>query len=367
MTIRPAQIGDHLDQVATPSLLIDLDAFERNLDRMASLVPANGKIRLRPHVKTHKCIEVAQAQIARGAVGVCVQTVAEAEAMVAGGVRDVLLTNQIADKARAKRFAALAATATVASCADDPRHVALLDEAAAAAGTNPGMLVEIDVGQHRCGVEPGRQAAALAQSIARSKHLHFRGLQAYHGSAQHLRDPDARRAAIAAAAAATDATLTEIRKAGLEAEIVGGAGTGTFQLEQQAGPWTELQAGSYVFMDADYRRNDAPPQFENALFVLATCSSVARAGHAVIDAGLKAIAFDSGMPLVVAPQGAIYAKASDEHGTLDLDQAALSIGARVRLIPGHCDPTVSLHDWLVGLRGDRVEALWQVRARGPGL
>ncbi|GIL39907.1 DSD1 family PLP-dependent enzyme [Roseiterribacter gracilis] len=365
--MKPANIGDRLDQVATPSLLIDLDAFERNLDRMASLVPANGKVRLRPHVKTHKCVEVAQAQIARGAVGVCAQTVAEAEAMVAGGIRDVLLTNQIADASRAARFAALAAHATVASCADDPRHVALLEEAAAAAGTTPGMLVEIDVGQHRCGVEPGAQAVALAQTIARSKHLRFRGLQAYHGSAQHLRDPDARRTAIAASADATNATLAALRNAGLEAEIVGGAGTGTFELEQQAGPWTELQAGSYVFMDADYGRNNAPPQFENVLFVLATCSSVARAGHAVIDAGLKAIAFDSGMPVIVTPKGAVYAGPSDEHGTLDLNGALLTIGARVRMIPGHCDPTVSLHDWLVAVRGDRVEALWQVRARGPAL
>ncbi|MDB5364778.1 MAG: alanine racemase [Rhodospirillales bacterium] len=368
---KPASIGDSLAQVATPSLLVDLDAFERNLDRMAAAVPApspgSSKVRLRPHVKTHKCVEVAQAQVARGAVGVCVQTVAEAEAMVAGGITDILLTNEIADPRRAARFAALAARATVACCADDARHVALLDEAAAEAGTRPGMLVEIDVGQGRCGVAPGRKAAELAQAIARAPHLRFRGLQAYHGSAQHLRDPDERRAAIAAAADETRATLDALRAVGLEAEIVGGAGTGTFALEQQAGPWNELQAGSYVFMDADYGRNTAPPAFENALFVLATCISTARAGHAVVDAGLKAIAFDSGMPLVVTPPGAAYQKASDEHGSLELGPASLAVGERVRLIPGHCDPTVSLHEWLVAMRGDRVEALWQVRARGAGL
>jgi D-serine deaminase-like pyridoxal phosphate-dependent protein len=365
--MKPAQIGDRLAQVATPSLLIDLDAFERNLDRMASHVPPGGTVRLRPHVKTHKCVEVAQAQIARGAVGVCVQTVAEAEAMVAGGVGDVLLTNEISDASRAARFAALAAKANVASCADDARHVALLDEAAAAAGTKPGMLVEIDVGQHRCGIEPGRKAAELAQAIARAPNLRFRGLQAYQGAAQHLRDPDARRAAIDAAAEMTNATLAELRKLGLKPEIVGGAGTGTFALEQAAGPWNELQAGSYVFMDADYGRNTAPPQFENALFVLATCVSTAQAGHAVVDAGLKAVAFDSGLPIVVTPKGASYVKASDEHGSLDLANISLAIGAQVRLIPGHCDPTVSLHDWLVAMRGDRVEALWQVHARGAAI
>ncbi len=365
--MKPAKIGDHVTQVATPSLLIDLDAFERNLDRMAQLVPANGKVRLRPHVKTHKCVEVARAQIARGAVGVCVQTVGEAEAMVAGGIADVLLTNEIADAPRAARFAALAARANVASCADDARHVALLDEAAAAAGTKPGLLVEIDVGQHRCGIEPGRKAAELAQAIAHAPNLRFRGLQAYHGAAQHLRDPDARRAAIAAAAEATDATLADLRKLGLEAEIVGGAGTGTFALEQAAGPWNELQAGSYVFMDADYGRNTAPPQFENALLVLATCISTARAGQAVVNAGLKAVAFDSGMPVVVTPNGATYRQGSDEHGSLDLNGTALTVGAQVRLIPGHCDPTVSLHGWLVGVRGDRVEALWQVHARGAAV
>jgi D-serine deaminase-like pyridoxal phosphate-dependent protein len=364
---QPANVGDSFAQVATPSLLVDLDAFERNLDRMAALVPADGKVRLRPHVKTHKSVEVALAQIARGAIGVCVQTVAEAEAMVAGGITDVLLTNEIPDAGRAARFAALAASATVACCADDARHVALLEEAAAAAGTRPGMLVEIDVGQHRCGVEPGPKAVELAQMIARAPHLRFRGLQAYHGSAQHLRAPDQRRAAVAGAADATAATLDALRRAGLEAEIVGGAGTGTFTFEQQAGPWNELQAGSYVFMDADYGRNIAPPAFENALFVLGTCISTARPGHAVVDAGLKAIAFDSGVPLIVAPSGATYATGSDEHGSLELGAASLAVGDRVRMIPGHCDPTVSLHEWLVAMRGDRVEALWQVRARGAGV
>jgi 3-hydroxy-D-aspartate aldolase len=363
----PARLGDPIDQVATPALLVDLDAFERNLDRMAARVPPNGAARLRPHAKTHKCVEIAKLQIARGAIGICVQTVAEAEAMVAGGIGDVLLTNEIADARRAARFAALAAQARVACCADDLWQIELLDAAAAEAGTRPGMLVEIDVGQGRCGVRPGDDALQLAEAIERAPNLVFRGLQAYHGSAQHLRAPNQRRAAIQAAATAVRSTIDRLDAAGLVPEIVGGAGTGTYAIEQELGPWNELQPGSYVFMDADYARNGTPPDFEPALFVLATCISTARPGQAVLDAGLKAIAFDSGMPTVLDPAGALYRKTSDEHGTLELGPAALALGARARLLPGHCDPTVSLHAWLVGIRAGHVETLWQVQARGPAL
>jgi D-serine deaminase-like pyridoxal phosphate-dependent protein len=353
-----------LDEVDTPALIIDLDAFEANLDAMAASLDGTG-IRLRAHAKTHKSPVIAKLQIARGAIGQCVQKVAEAEILAWSGVPDIIVTNQVVGAAKLARLCALTAITRIAVCVDDPRQIEALEASAAAAGTALSVLVEIDVGMGRCGVQPGPDAVALAQQIAASPHLIFGGLQAYHGSAQHMRSPDQRRTAIAAAADAARRTVEQLRQQGLACPIVGGGGTGTFAHEIASGIYTEIQAGSYVFMDADYARNQAGPNFCQALFVLSTVMSTAMPGVAVLDAGLKALAVDSGLPLVWERPGVAYVGASDEHGKLICEPGTTpGLGEKLLLVPGHCDPTVDRYDWYVGVREGRVACLWPVAAHG---
>jgi 3-hydroxy-D-aspartate aldolase len=272
-TYRPAEIGMPIAEVDTPALILDLDAFRRNLDRLdASL--AGKPVKVRPHAKSHKCPEIALRQLKRGAVGVCCQKVSEAIAMVDGGVPDVLIANEVVGAPKLGMLAALAKRARVAVCADDPGNVAALDEAARAAGVRLDVLVEVNVGANRCGVEPGEPAVKLAQSIARSRNLRFAGLQAYQGAAQHLRKVEERRAAIENACARVKQTTELLSKAGIACEKVTGAGTGTYMFEAVSGIYHELQAGSYIFMDVDYGKNDwtesGIPRFEHSLFVWTT-------------------------------------------------------------------------------------------------
>ena len=371
----PAAVGMPLADVDTPALIIDLDAFERNLRRMADFAGKAG-VRLRTHAKTHKSPIIGAKQMELGAVGLCCQKVSEAEVMVDGGITDVLISNEVAGRAKMDRIADLAKRANVAVCVDDAGSVAELEAAAVKAGATLDVLVEIDVGAKRCGMKPGQPAAELAQQIARSPHLRFAGLQAYHGSAQHVREASARRDHIASAVALVEDTLRALRALGLEAHIVGGGGTGTYEHEAASRVYNELQCGSYIFMDADYARNKRADggsfdSYEHALFVYATAMSVPESTRAVLDAGLKAFSVDSGMPLPWNLPGAVYHRPSDEHGILDLSGSAARVqrGEKVLLVPGHCDPTINLHDWYVGVRGfgtasATVETLWPVAARG---
>jgi 3-hydroxy-D-aspartate aldolase len=371
----PAAVGMPFADVDTPALVIDLDAFERNLRRMADFVGKAG-VRLRAHSKTHKSPIIAARQMELGAVGVCCQKVSEAEVMVEGGIGDVLVSNEVAGSAKLDRLAALAHRARIGVCVDDPGNVAEMEAAAAKAGATLDVLVEIDVGAGRCGIAPGVPAARIAEQIASSPHLRFAGLQAYHGSAQHVREAAARRDQIARAVEMVEETLRALRAVGLEARVVGGGGTGTYENEAASRVYNELQCGSYIFMDADYARNRRADggmfdAYEHALFILATVMSAPEAARAVVDAGLKTFAFDSGMPSPWKLPGAAYHRPSDEHGVLDLTNCTERPrrGDKVLLVPGHCDPTVNLHDWYVGVRGfgtaaAYVESLWPVAARG---
>ncbi|HEY3848541.1 MAG TPA: DSD1 family PLP-dependent enzyme [Acetobacteraceae bacterium] len=366
----PAQPGMREEEIDTPALLIDLDAFEFNLDRMAALLAPTG-VKLRAHAKTHKSPVIAKLQMARGAVGQCVQKVAEAEVLAWGGIPDILVSNEVVGAGKLARLCALTHIAKVAVCVDDAAQVAMLETAAADAGIRLPVLVEIDVGAARCGIAPGPDAVALAQRIAGSKHLVFGGLQAYQGSAQHKRTVAERRTLIAGAVDASRRTVEQLRQQGLACPIVGGAGTGTFEIEAHSGVYTEMQAGSYVFMDADYARNmdaDGAPisTFRHALFVLATVMSAPKPGLAVLDAGHKAVSVDSGFPLIWQRPDIRYVSASDEHGKLDVasETTMPKLGEKLRLVPGHCDPTVDRYDWYVGVRGRRVECLWPIAARG---
>jgi 3-hydroxy-D-aspartate aldolase len=363
----PATVGMRLEEVDTPALVIDLEAFERNLQRLSGAVA--GRVRVRAHAKTHKCAEIARRQVAAGAVGVCCQKVAEAEAMVEGGIADVLVSNEVVGPAKLARLAALARRARIGVCVDDARNVADLAAACRVAGSKLDVYVEVDVGARRCGVAPGAPVVALAREVMAQEGLRFAGLQAYHGAAQHLRSAVERRAAIERAAAAVHETRAQLEAAGIACPLVTGAGSGSFAYEIESGAFDEIQPGSYVFMDADYGRNEwsAPlPRFEHALFVLATVMSRPVPGRAVVDAGLKASSVDSGLPLVWQRPGLACVRVSDEHGVIEIEPGAPApaLGDKLLLVPGHCDPTVNLYDWYVCVRGGRVEALWPIEARG---
>lgn len=364
----PARPGMTVDKVDTPALLVDLDAFETNLQRMAREMTG---VRIRPHAKTHKCAVIGLQQMALGAVGMCCQKVSEAEALVYGGVPDVLVTNQIVGKRKLQRLASLARRAHLGVCVDDAGNLDDVAAAAAEAGVTLDVYVEIDVGAARCGVAPDQAAVELAKRAAAKPSLKFMGLQAYHGSAQHLRTPAERKAAIESASAKAAQAKALIEKAGIPCPIVTGAGTGTYRFEAASGVYNEIQPGSYIFMDADYARNQGEgnrpfDDFRHSLFVLATVMSRAAPDRAVTDAGLKALSIDSGLPTVAGGVEAEYVSASDEHGKLQLGKSAqaIKLGDKLRLIPGHCDPTVNLYDWYVCVRGNRVEAVWPIAARG---
>ena len=367
---RPAEIGMALEDVDTPALLLDLDAFEFNIQLMAGFAKKFG-INHRPHAKTHKSPVVAQKQIAAGAVGQCCQKVAEAEILVAGGVSDVLVSNQIVGRRKLDRLAGLARNANIRVCVDDQDNINQINAAAKRFNAKIDVLVEIDIGAGRCGVVPGKAAVELAQIIAKNSNLTFGGLQAYQGRAQHIRGFGERKIAIEKAGKLVQETIHLLSEAGLECRLVTGAGTGTFQFEADSGIWNELQAGSYCFMDADYGLNlnetgEFINTFRNSLFIWSTIMSHPTKDRAVVDAGHKATSIESGLPLVADLKDVKYVSASDEHGSLALGRDAidLKIGKKIRLIPGHCDPTVNLHDWYIGIRNGMVEAIWPVEARG---
>ncbi len=352
--------------IDTPALVVDLDAMQRNLLAMAGFARERG-LRLRPHAKTHKSAWIAQQQIARGAVGVCVQKTSEAEALAAAGVRDLFITNEVVGDAKLARVAALARDVTLAIAVDSALGIDRLAAALHHARSRAGVFVEIDVGHGRCGVSP-RAAATLAGSVV-AHGLRFAGLQAYHGRAQHLRSAQERAAAIAAASRAVQDALGALAAAGIACPLVSGAGSGSFVLEAASGLWGELQCGSYVFMDRDYADNAAltgAPRFEHALFVKSQVMSRA-ADHAVIDAGHKSHAIDSGLPRVWGRDDLQFVNGGDEHGILR-GAALPALGETVWLVPGHCDPTVNLHATMLGVRGGLgrgvVERIIAVDARG---
>ena len=351
----PASVGQRLEEVDTPALVLDLDAFENNLNTLNASV--QNKVRVRPHAKTHKCPEVAKRQIALGAVGMCCQKVSEAEAMVDGGVSDVLISNEVVGAPKLARLAELSRRAKIGVCVDNAENVRQLKG-------DLDVYIEIDVGMRRCGVPPGAPAVALAREIVKSG-LRFGGLQAYHGRAQHIRSMEERHAVIETAAQHVQHTKRLLKEAGIDCPIVTGAGSGTFMLEVEAGAWDEIQCGSYAFMDVDYAKNEwaAPlPRFEHALFVLSTVMSRPSAEVAIVDAGLKASSVDSGMPGVWQKE-LRYTHASDEHGWVE-GKSPPALGEKLLLVPGHCDPTINLYDWYVCVRRGRVEALWAITARG---
>ena len=362
-----AVVGEPLAAVDTPALLLDLDAFERNCDRLEQSLQGRS-VAVRPHAKSHKCPEIARRQMRRGAVGICCQKVSEAWAFAEAGIDNILISNEVVGDKKIAQLIALARRITISVCVDDHRNAHDIHTAAQSAGVVIPVLMELDVGAHRCGVAPGIPALQLAQAIRQMPGLTFAGLQAYHGPAQHMRSEREREAAIGEAITLTKSTRDLLLAHGIACPVIAGAGTGGFLVEAASQVYTELQVGSYIFMDVDYARNDwthsRMPKFEHSLFVWTTVMSVRGDHHAVVDAGLKASSVDSGLPVVADRPDVIYMKASDEHGVLQVNGPPLALGDKLRLIPGHCDPTVNLYNELVVVQGDCVQAIWPITARG---
>ena len=369
----PALPGMDEADIQTPCLIIDLDALERNVKKMGILSKEMG-VRHRAHGKMHKSVDVAKLQeTLGGSVGICCQKVSEAEVFVRGGIKDVMVSNQVCDLVKIDRLARLPKLgARILVCVDDPENVANLATAAQKHGTELECLVEIDCGAGRCGVITSQDVVNIAKLIDAAEGLKFAGIQAYQGAMQHMDLYNDRKEKIDIAVEMVDSAVTALKSQDLECDIVGGGGTGSYYFEGNSGVYNELQCGSYAFMDADYGRildKDGKRidqgEWENALFILTSVMSHSKADKAIVDAGLKAQSVDSGLPTVFGRTDKVeYLKCSDEHGVVGDPDGVLKVNDKLKLVPGHCDPTCNVHDWYVGVRGGKVETLWPVSARG---
>jgi D-serine deaminase-like pyridoxal phosphate-dependent protein len=359
--VKPATLAD----VPTPALIVDLAALDRNIARMARFF-ADGACRLRPHVKAHKTPAIARRQIAAGScAGLTCATLREAEA-VAAFCDDILIANEIVTADKVSRAAVLAsASRRVTVAVDSVEGVEALASAADAAGVTLGVLVDVNVGQMRCGVLPGEPALALASRVSNTRGLELRGVMGYEGHVQPVRDRAERTAQAQRAMASLVETAAQMRAAGLPCDIVSAGGTGTYDISGRVAGVTEIQAGSYALMDTDY--GDVGVPFEQAFFVLGTIVSRPAADRCVADAGHKSTTKDHALPRVHGVDGAVVTSLNDEHATIAIPPGStIRIGDRVRLVPSHTDPTMNLHDALYVFEGERVVDVWPIAARGYG-
>ncbi len=357
--------------IATPSLLLDLDAFESNISKMSNHAKT-ASINLRPHAKTHKCPEIAIRQIRAGALGVCAATIREAEAMAAAGIKGILITSEMVGRERIERLARLTQKAAdTVSVVDNIAHVEQLNDAAAAAKIKLNVMIDIDPGMHRTGIPPGDQAVALAEKIKKLSSLNLAGVQCYSGVSAHVVGFEARRAHSEKALTPAFETIARLKKIGIQVNTVSGGSTGTYNIDPAFKGLTELQVGSYVFMDVEYRNIGGKSgavydDFGQSLTVVGTVISQNHAGLATVDAGFKAFATDRGYgPDIKGVTGVKYRFGGDEHGLLELQKPSseIRLGDRLEFIVPHCDPNVNLFDRIYCLRGEKLEAVWSI-ARG---
>jgi len=366
----PAKPGMAEADIQTPCLVVDLDALERNIVTMGNYAKEMG-VRHRVHGKMHKSVDIAHLQEELGdSCGVCCQKVSEAEVFARGGIKDVLVSNQVRDPAKIDRLARMPKLgARTLCCVDDIENVAELAAAVKKHGTEIECLVEIDCGAGRCGVTEGQPVVDIAKAIDATPGLKFAGIQAYQGAMQHMENYLERKEKLDIAIAMVARTIDMLKTEGLECDIVGGGGTGSYYFEGNSGVFNELQCGSYAFMDADYQRihdenGEKISEFENALFILTSVMSHTKTDKAICDAGLKAQSVDSGLPYIFGRDDVEYIKCSDEHGVIADPTGALKITEKLKLVPGHCDPTCNVHDYYVGVRNGKVEKVWPISARG---
>lgn len=358
-------IGMRKEDLDTPALCLDIGLVEANLRRMAdffSPLPA----RLRPHSKTHKSPILAQMQIAAGAIGITCAKLGEAEIMAQGGIRDILIANQIVTPAKIARLVNLAAYTEVMVAVDTRENVIGLAQAAAAKGVRLRVLIEVDVGMGRCGVAPGEPSLALAREIAARPSLRFEGIMGYEGHAVMIVDPTERKRVAEAAMAKLVSTRGLIAQDGIPVPIVSAGGTGTYAITGRYPGVTEVQAGSYLTMDRQYYEVVGMREFGCALTLLATVIH-ATDERAVIDAGKKSLTADFGMPAVSNPVGWEIVRLSEEHGALrriDPQATLLHVGDKVEIVPDHGCTTINLHDEYHVFRDGVLEAIWPISARG---
>jgi 3-hydroxy-D-aspartate aldolase len=370
----PALPGMDEADIQTPCLILDLDALERNIRRMGDYAKAH-RMRHRSHGKMHKSVDVQKLQESLGgSVGVCCQKVSEAEVFARGGIRDILVSNEVRDPVKIDRLARLPKYGgRITVCVDDVANVDELSAAARNHDTILGCLVEIDCGARRCGVGTTEGAIEIAKAIDAAPELEFAGIQAYQGAMQHLENYEDRKAKLDVAIVQVKEVVEALEAVGLKSELVSGGGTGSYYFESSSGVFNELQCGSYAFMDDEYGRirdKDGKRidhgEWQNALFILTSVMSHTKPDLAVCDAGLKALSVDSGLPVVYGRDDVKYTRCSDEHGVIEDKGGSLRINEKLKLVPGHCDPTCNLHDWYVGVRNGKVEVVWPISARGNG-
>jgi D-serine deaminase-like pyridoxal phosphate-dependent protein len=356
-------IGMRKEQMDTPALCLDIELAQGNLKRMADyLAPLSCK--LRPHFKTHKTPLLSKMQLDAGAVGITCAKLGEAEALARGGVRDMLIANQIVGAAKIARLVNLAAYTEVMVAVDNLENVKALAEAAAAKAVRLRTIIEVDVGMGRCGTPPGELTVALAREIAARPALRFEGIMGYEGHAVMIPNLADRRAAVEKAMSALVSTAEQIRQAGIPVGIVSAGGTGTYAITSKIAGVTDIQCGSYLTMDAQYRDTVGMTEFACALTVLATVIHT-HGNVAIIDAGLKCITKDFGMPALAEPDGWKIASLSEEHGKLErVDGSALRVGDKVAVIPNHGCTTINLHDEYHVMRRGVLEAIWPIAGRG---
>jgi len=355
----------------TPALLVDLDLMEANIERMSRFL-REASMGLRPHAKTHKCPEIARRQMEAGANGVCASHMGEAEAMADAGIPGILITSEMVGRNKIERLVRLTRRAPdTMSVVDNAVHAAELNDAARAAGILLNVLIDVDPAERRTGIPAGAPALGLAETIARLPNLRLRGLHCYSGDASHMVGFEARRDYSREAMLPAIDTFRRLRELGMPVEIMSGGSTGTYNIDSALEGMTELQCGSYLFMDMEYaqiggRGGPVYEDFHQSLTVLATVISRSYPNHATVDAGRKAFSTDKPFcPILKGISGVTYTFAGDEHGILELEGPSreVRLGDRLEFVIPHCDPSVNLYDRIYALRGDRVEAVWPI-ARG---
>ena len=363
-------IGMHKTELDTPALLIDLDKMEANIQTMADYLSTVNAM-LRPHMKTHKTPIIAHKQIAAGAIGVTCAKLGEAEAVIHAGVRDVLIANQIVGSHKIARLINLARHSEIMVAVDNPQNVQAISDAAAVKGVTARMLIEVNIGMNRCGVEPGKPTLELANKIRQCPNLKFEGLMGYEGHTVARPDLKERDAAAREAMQRLVDTKHYLEKHGVEVSIMSGGGTGTFNITGSIPEMTEVQAGSYVFMDSTYRNVEGVGnQFDCSLSVLATVVSRPSPNRVIVDTGLKVLAKEFGIPQPIGITGVEMTGLSEEHGTLKTvgqgsdTNVSLTPGDKLEILPTHCCTTVNLHDRYYGIRNGIVESVWDIAARG---
>ena len=358
-------IGMHKLELDTPALLIELDKLESNIERMANYFKTVNA-ELRPHLKTHKTPMLAHKQIAAGAIGITCAKLGEAEAVIHAGIRDVLVANQIIGRQKIARLINLAKHSEIMVAVDNAQNVTDILDAAAAKGVTIRILVEVNTGMNRCGVEPGKPALELARHVLRSPHLKFEGLMGYEGHTVAKPNYAEREAAVRQSVQLLVETKHYLEKHGVAVSIMSGGGTGTFSITGSVPEMTEVQAGSYVFMDATYRNVEGVGEhFACALTVLATVVSRPTPERIIVDTGLKVLAKEFGIPQPVGIEGVEMTGLSEEHGKMNANASvSLTPGDKLEILPTHCCTTVNLHDRYYGIRDGIVESVWDIAARG---